>query len=435
MDTIKVVEIRDPGHAWLRVETADLRRVDRATGVCDRISEFSRMSLRFAYLETEADAAEFVRACRSSGRFRLDHESPQEYAGGAPCRSMAFFEAEKARFDTKAMQDVQLYAPGLRGGTKVRVVGARAALDADNEGRSIVVETMDEPARRIVVSDGAFWNTLETASYGDALREASALRAQLHSAGEPSGAFCQWTKHLFEALDRCCEAVERDGRLTNRSLKSDVVEPMIAAGVSLGMSSNVSENLALGAARLFSMSYVASSAPSKDKGDFRAAASHVMVDPDRLLDVVGRVFVSEGRKLCVDVPILAAKGGVAYATRGEDGTVDVHAPFREVWFDAYRGGDPRASVLVGTADHPSGAEHALWGAMAVKLLDKRDKASFDESTKLLDGFYDDNDCARLVQAANGVNLEMEQGVALPREHDVAQGLSEDDPMSWGLFPG
>jgi len=62
--------IADPGHGWLQVEVAHLRRL----GIAEAISAYSYLSSDgcTAYLEEDCDAACFLEACRKAGiRFEI----------------------------------------------------------------------------------------------------------------------------------------------------------------------------------------------------------------------------------------------------------------------------------------------------------------------------------------------------------------------------
>ena len=53
----------DPGHAWLEVGMDEIKRL----GIEDRISRYSYVNGRFAYLEEDCDAPLFLRAMSDAG--------------------------------------------------------------------------------------------------------------------------------------------------------------------------------------------------------------------------------------------------------------------------------------------------------------------------------------------------------------------------------
>lgn len=50
--------LNDPGHGWLEVPRAELE----ALGIADKISSYSYINQRFAYLEEDCDAPKFLAA-------------------------------------------------------------------------------------------------------------------------------------------------------------------------------------------------------------------------------------------------------------------------------------------------------------------------------------------------------------------------------------
>ena len=76
--------VTDPGHGWLSVPLQDIQQL----GIADRISRYSYMTDKRAYLEEDCDAGVFLEAAR------IDPKSiPNTYSDKAKCRSYASYDA------------------------------------------------------------------------------------------------------------------------------------------------------------------------------------------------------------------------------------------------------------------------------------------------------------------------------------------------------
>ena len=54
--------ITDPGHGWLQVPLEDVH----ALGIADKISRYSYVDQKFAYLEEDVDAGRFIEALKEN---------------------------------------------------------------------------------------------------------------------------------------------------------------------------------------------------------------------------------------------------------------------------------------------------------------------------------------------------------------------------------
>ena len=79
----------DPGHGWLAVPLAEIRKL----GIADKISSYSYMSGGMAYLEEDCDAPVFIKA---AGLTRDDIREVHTNSPAA-CRSFANYDPKKVR--------------------------------------------------------------------------------------------------------------------------------------------------------------------------------------------------------------------------------------------------------------------------------------------------------------------------------------------------
>ena len=63
MATMKKVFHSDPGHGWLAVKLSDLKML----GIATKISSYSYVKGKTAYLEEDCDMSEFIKAAKDKG--------------------------------------------------------------------------------------------------------------------------------------------------------------------------------------------------------------------------------------------------------------------------------------------------------------------------------------------------------------------------------
>ena len=83
----------DPGHGWLKVSKADLKRLR----IADKITPYSYMRDEYAYLEEDLDASTFVEALRKAGDTRKFQEMIVEHSANrmSKIRSYMPYRVEK----------------------------------------------------------------------------------------------------------------------------------------------------------------------------------------------------------------------------------------------------------------------------------------------------------------------------------------------------
>jgi hypothetical protein len=88
MAVMKKVFHHDPGHGWLAVKLSELKMF----GIEDKISSFSYVKGKTAYLEEDCDAMTFIQAAKARGITVELREGPQR--DRSPIRSFQSYSSE-----------------------------------------------------------------------------------------------------------------------------------------------------------------------------------------------------------------------------------------------------------------------------------------------------------------------------------------------------
>ena len=311
---ISVRRFESSGQSWMAVARHDAQSVDRATGVFDSISRFSRVGFDAVYFEDQSDAARFIMAAQSAG-CTISFGGPAD--AGAAFLSASKFMPAQARMDLSV--GARVYAPAL--------------------SMFVRIESPPLDGRTIKVQDDATHTSYELGGVGE-LRDLAFGQAHLQRdrmlgrIEQCSGERLVAASAVLGDFEQRAQVLAQDKADTQR-MRQDLFAPLRAQLRDMGFESIDATNMSLA---FLSRAYA---------GRFVQGPLDGPAHDDRVtLSELARVYVPDGEQLIDEAPILPVdkSGGLSFVTQQ---MLSGHCVVRGA--GRYGEGDARSSSVIGAA--------------------------------------------------------------------------------------